>query len=117
MTVTAQAGVKVDLQIKGRPRELPAGVDLAAYRIVQESLTNVIKHANTNAGRVVVAYEDEAFSLEITDEGRGGPIGKGHGITGMRERVGLFGGTFEAAALPGRGFRVAAWLPLRESSA
>lgn len=117
VTATAHAGVRVDLQVQGRPRELPAGVELAAYRIVQEALTNVIKHANTNASRVVVAYENEAISLEITDEGRGGPAGEGHGITGMRERVALFGGTFEAAALTGRGFRVTARLPLHEISA
>jgi signal transduction histidine kinase len=117
VAAVAHAGVQVDLEVQGRPRELPPGVEVAAYRIVQEALTNVIKHANASASRVVVVYEDEAISLEITDKGRGGSAGDGHGITGMRERVGLFGGTFEAAALPGRGFRVAARLPLHGVSA
>lgn len=110
---TVQAGVRVDLETRGRARELPAGVDLAAYRIVQEALTNVIKHAGSGGCRVTVAYEDAAVSVEVVDEGRGAvPSTGGHGLAGMRERTRLYGGEFEAGPLPGRGFRVAARLPL-----
>jgi signal transduction histidine kinase len=109
-----QAGVRVDLDVRGEPRSLPSGVDLTAYRIVQEALTNVVKHASAEASRVVVAYEDDAVYLEITDDGCGtaGPLQEGHGIIGMRERVGLYGGELHAGALPGHGFRVAARLPV-----
>jgi signal transduction histidine kinase len=111
---TAQAGVRVDLDVRGRRRPLPAGVDLTAYRIVQEALTNVVRHAEADTSRVVVTYADDALCLEITDPGRGAPIpvGEGHGIVGMRERVGLYGGTFEAGPRRPHGFRVAARLPL-----
>ena len=96
---------------------VPAGVDLAAYRIVQEALTNVVKHARTTESRVAVTYADDAIGLEITDDGHGGPadsvaVSAGHGIAGMAERVSLFGGDFHAGPLPGRGFRVAARLPV-----
>ncbi|HZD02841.1 MAG TPA: sensor histidine kinase [Actinomycetes bacterium] len=116
---TAQAGVHVDLQVRGHRRELPVGVDLTAYRIVQEALTNVVKHADADATRVVVAYEDDAVCLEITDEGRGGltSMGQGHGIIGMRERVGLYGGEFQAGPRSRHGFRVAARLPLEGPAA
>lgn len=114
VAATTHAGVRVDLRVEGRPRRLPVGVEVAAYRIVQEALTNVIEHAGADTGWVVVSYEDDALALEISDNGRGGPVAEGHGITGMRERTALFGGTFEAAALPDRGFKVAARLPFRE---
>jgi len=92
-------------------------VDLAAYRIIQEALTNVVKHARTTASRILVTYEDDAMRLEITDAGAGAPAdavaaSAGHGIAGMRERASLFGGEFHAGPLPGRGFRVTARLPL-----
>jgi signal transduction histidine kinase len=117
VTGTADAGVKVQLEVRGSQRDLPAGVDLAAYRIVQEALTNVVKHARTTACRVMVTYERDAVSVEITDEGHGAPAAAaaarpGHGITGMAERAGLYGGEFHAGPLPGGGFRVAARLPL-----
>jgi signal transduction histidine kinase len=109
---TAEAGVRVDLEVRGRRRDAPAGVGLAAYRIVQEALTNVVKHAGAAGARVVVAYEDDALAIEVTDDGRGGlPGPPGHGIVGMRERVGLYGGDLDAGPLPGGGFRVAARLP------
>jgi signal transduction histidine kinase len=117
ITGTADAGVRVQLEIHGTQRPVPPGVDLAAYRIVQEALTNVVKHARTTESRIAVTYADDAICLEITDEGHGAPAGSitagaGHGIAGMAERVSLFGGEFHAGPLPGRGFRVAARLPL-----
>ena len=117
-TGTADAGVRVQLEVRGIRCSVPPGVDLAAYRIVQEALTNVVKHGQTTASRVVVTYEQDAVSLEITDDGRGAPAEParpGHGIAGMRERAGLYGGEFHAGPLPGRGFRVAARLPLDDA--
>jgi len=117
ITGTADAGVTVQLEVHGSQRDLPPGADLAAYRIVQEALTNVVKHAHTTACRVVVTYQPDAVSMEITDDGRGAPAGSapaypGHGIAGMAERAGLYGGELQAGPLPGGGFRVAARLPL-----
>jgi signal transduction histidine kinase len=117
ITSTADAGVTVQLEVRGSQRDLPPGADLAAYRIVQEALTNVIKHAHTTACRVVVTYEQDAVSVEITDDGRGAATGAaparpGHGIAGMAERAGLYGGELRAGPLPGGGFQVAARLPL-----
>jgi signal transduction histidine kinase len=108
-----RAGLRVDLTVRGTPRELPAGVDLAAFRIVQEALTNVVKHAGTDNGRVVVTYSDEEVAIEVTDDGAGaaGTVHDGHGLIGMRERVALYGGEFSAGPLPGRGYRVSARLP------
>lgn len=95
------------------PVALPADLDLAAYRIVQESLTNVTRHAHATRCDVVVATADGALRIEVTDDGRGGPIAEGgHGIAGMRERVALLGGSFSAAPRPGGGFRVTATIPL-----
>jgi len=117
ITSTADAGVRVQLEIRGIQRPVPPGVDLAAYRIVQEALTNVVKHAQTTESRVVVTYADDGVGLEITDAGHGAPAdcvtaSTGHGIAGMAERVSVFGGEFHAGPVPGRGFRVAARLPL-----
>lgn len=119
---TADAGVRVDLEVRGRRRSLPAGVDLAAYRIIQEALTNVVKHSAAETGRVLVAYEDDGVRIEVTDDGRGraaatggGPERGGHGIVGMRERAGLYGGEFRAGPLAGRGFEVAVRLPLEDA--
>jgi signal transduction histidine kinase len=110
---TNAAGVRVDLEVRGQRASLPAGVDLAAYRIVQEALTNVVKHAEAVSGRVVVAYEDNGLRIEVTDDGRGGQVeDTGHGIVGMRERAGLYGGEFRAGPLAERGFEVAVRLPV-----
>jgi signal transduction histidine kinase len=110
---TTRAGVRVDLVVVGDPRELPAGIELSAYRIVREALTNVVRHAHTRAARLEVAYREDELAIEVTDRGRGGPIAPGgHGLAGVRERVGLYGGEFSAGPLPERGFRVAAVLPL-----
>ena len=118
---TANAGVRVDLDIHGDWPPLPAGLDLAAYRVIQEAITNVIKHAATDRCRVAVGYTGESLHLEITDNGIGsapgtGP-GNGHGITGMSERVGMYGGEFSAAPRPGGGFRVSASFPLTGATA
>jgi signal transduction histidine kinase len=108
-----EAGVRVDLTVSGEPRALPAGVELSAYRILQEALTNVVKHAHSPTARAAITYHPDAVSIEVADDGRGGPIRPGgHGLTGMRERIGLYGGTLTADPLPGRGFRVAARLPV-----
>jgi signal transduction histidine kinase len=116
---TAKAGVRVQVKITGTPRPLPPGIDLSAFRIVQEALTNVVKHAETASCHVAIAYAERELSIEITDEGRGSPNanGHGHGLIGMRERVHLYGGTVRAAPLPGRGFRVAASLPVAKAAA
>ncbi len=121
VTSTAEAGVQVELAVRGTQRGIPPGVDLAAYRIVQEALTNVVKHAHTTASRVVVTYEQDAVSVEITDDGCGAPTGAvpaspGHGIAGMAERASLYGGEFQVGPLPQLGFRVAARLPLDPAS-
>ncbi|GAB3965612.1 histidine kinase [Actinoallomurus acanthiterrae] len=110
---TGRAGVRVDLQVRGRPRDLPSGIGLTAYRIVQEALTNVVKHARTDSGRVLLTYGAEDLCIEVTDDGAGcDGSGGGHGLIGMRERVAAYGGEFSARPLPLRGFRVAVRLPI-----
>lgn len=111
---TARAGVEVDLRLEGAERVLPAGLELTAYRIVQEALTNVVKHAGTNHSRVVVTYQPRHLLIEVTDDGRGpeAPRTAGSGLLGMRERVAAYDGRLIAEALPQRGFRVSALLPL-----
>jgi signal transduction histidine kinase len=112
-----EAGVPTQLQIEGARVELPAGVELSAYRIVQEALTNVLKHAGPARATVVVRYGGEALELEIADDGRppGNGAEGGHGLVGMRERVALHGGTLETASRNGAGFVVRARLPLTGS--
>jgi signal transduction histidine kinase len=115
----AKAGLAVRLGVEGTPSPLPAGVDLSAYRIVQEALTNVVKHAGPARAQVTIGYHDQDVTVEITDDGQGstaptsdGQARVGHGLIGMRERVAAFGGDLEAGPRPGGGFRVAARLPL-----
>jgi signal transduction histidine kinase len=108
------AGVTVDVRVDGERHELPPGVDLTAYRIVQEALTNVLKHAGPAAVTVTVGYEPDMVRLEVVDDGRGvngRSPGGGHGLVGMRERVAVYGGTLETGPRTGGGFRVAACLP------
>jgi signal transduction histidine kinase len=116
----ARAGVRVEVRIEGTPAELPAGLDLSAYRIVQEALTNVVRHAGPATARVAVRYGPDRVAVEVVDDGRGGdPDGQdrgGQGIVGMRERAALYGGSLEAGPLSGGGFRVAASLPLEGTS-
>ena len=176
---TASAGVRVDVKRLGRQVDLPASIDLSAYRIIQEALTNVVKHAHTNSCQVLIGYGQDELLVEITDNGAGLPAlagagmrtmaapldrgsldggslyggslygalhnggslngvtrsagapdrgshgaqgfgaepGGGHGIIGMRERVSLLGGVFNAGPLPGYGFRVSARIPLRADEA
>jgi signal transduction histidine kinase len=115
----AEAGLAVRLRVEGAPAPLPAGVDLSAYRIVQEALTNVIKHAGPAHAQVTIRYRDHEVAVEVIDDGRGvvavagdGGKGTGHGLLGMAERVAAFGGDLEVGPRPGGGFRVAARLPL-----
>ena len=112
-------GLDVVVRREGEAAELPAGVDLSAYRIVQEALTNTLRHARATRAEVTVRYHDGAVELEIRDDGRGAPgalvNGAGQGLVGMRERAALLGGTLEAGPLPGGGYRVHARLPLEAS--
>ena len=109
------SGLPVEAVVEGTPRPLPPGVDLSAYRIVQEALTNALRHAGGASARVVVRYEPDAVELEIGDDGRGPPeeseASGGHGLIGMRERVQLFGGELVAGPRPSGGFLVRARLP------
>ncbi|WP_329416382.1 sensor histidine kinase [Streptomyces sp. NBC_00704] len=112
---TAAAGVRVEVCRTGGGRPVPADVELSAYRIVQEALTNVARHAGAEHCRVVIDHGDEELSVEIVDDGRGASTsdaGHGFGILGMRERVGLLGGRLSTGPRPEGGFRVAARLPL-----
>jgi signal transduction histidine kinase len=113
------AGVQVEVSLEGAPRRLPAAVDLAAYRVVQESLTNVVKHARASRAEVVVTQDDGRVVVEVIDDGRGrngsgDGAGSGQGIVGMRERARALGGTLEAGPRPGGGFRVRASLPVSD---
>jgi signal transduction histidine kinase len=112
--MTTRAGVPTRLTVSGRRRPLPAGVDLAAYRIVQESLTNVLRHSGAAAASVLLAYEDDRLLVEIEDDGDGGsPSGAaGHGILGMHERAAALGGELDAGPRPRGGYRIRATLPL-----
>ncbi len=103
------AGLAVSLMVTGGP-DAPAPVGRTVYRIVQEALTNTMRHAAASRATVRVAIEPDVVTVEVTDDGRGGPHSDGHGLCGMRERAAALGGTFEAGAR-GRGFRVAARLP------
>jgi signal transduction histidine kinase len=121
-----EAGLPVEVAVEGEARPLPAGVDLSAYRIVQEALTNSLKHAGPARASVRVCYGREVLEVRVEDDGNGSgsAFGRqstdsdgqnrpsGHGLIGMRERVALFGGTLETGPRPGGGFRVAARLPL-----
>jgi signal transduction histidine kinase len=114
----------VSFTVEGEPRPVPSGAALAAYRIVQESLTNTRKHAGPVASAsVLLRYSPDALVLAISDDGRGDPGGSavlgapGHGLTGIRERVAVYGGSVTAGPLPGGGFAVVATLPLTPAPA
>lgn len=118
-TLVAQvhaAGLPVELHVEGEPRELPVGIELSAYRIVQEALTNALKHAGEARAAVHVRYGSDSLELEIADDGAGAPApvaGGGHGLVGMRERVALYGGRLEAGRRESGGFGVRVLLPTR----
>jgi signal transduction histidine kinase len=112
------SGLSVNLVIKGEPTALPAAVDVSVYRIVQEALTNILKHAGPARADVTVGCAGEAVTIEVTDNGTREPRDQisdgGHGLAGMRERVAIFGGELRAGPRPGGGFAVRAWLPLAD---
>jgi signal transduction histidine kinase len=115
------AGLPVEMAIEGERIPIPPGVDLSAYRIIQEALTNVLKHEGPVPTKVIVRFCPHDLELEVADEGGSVPAspqanGHGHGLVGMRERVAMFGGSFEAAPRPEGGFMVAARIPLGSSS-
>ena len=123
---TTAAGVGVTLEVHGERRPLPASIDLAAFRIVQETLTNIVRHAGASAATVELTYRPDELTVQIDDNGHGpgasdgrreasagGREGGGNGIPGMRERAAALGGTLDAGPRPSGGFRVRARIPLR----
>jgi signal transduction histidine kinase len=116
VTQVHEAGLPVELSVEGEPRKLPAGIELSAYRIVQEALTNALKHAGDAHATVRVRYGVDSLELEIADDGAGqaaATVEGGHGLVGMRERVALYGGRFDAGRRPSGGFAVRVLLPIR----
>lgn len=119
-TAAQASGLQVSVAVEGEPRPIPPSVDTTAYRILQEALTNTIRHAKASTADVRISYRPDALSIEVSDDGRSQPVpptrGHGHGLRGMRERVAVIGGNFEAGAAPdGAGFRVSARLPIPAS--
>jgi signal transduction histidine kinase len=113
------AGVLVAVERRGRVRPLPAGIELAAYRILQEALTNVLRHAHAERARVCLRYGESDLDLEVSDDGVGGPpllSGGGHGLVGMAERAALYDGRLHAGPRADGGFTVSARLPLGTAS-
>jgi signal transduction histidine kinase len=110
-----ESGLPVELKVEGDPSQLPPGVDLTAYRLVQEGLTNAIKHARASRADVVVRYEDGAVEISVVDDGDGGGAGGGggHGLVGMRERVAVYGGEIEAGPRAEGGYALRARLPVQ----
>jgi signal transduction histidine kinase len=113
-----RAGLPVELTVEGEPIELSPGVDVSAFRIVQEALTNTLKHAGPARAAVLVRYGRQVLELEVADDGVGTPTlnGTGHGLIGMRERVALHGGELDVESRPGEGFTIRANLPLERAA-
>jgi signal transduction histidine kinase len=111
-----ESGLPVEVRIEGEPTQLPPGVDLTAYRLVQEGLTNAIKHARASKANVVVRYAEGAVEILVTDDGDGGGDGGGggHGLVGMRERVTVYGGELEAGPRAEGGYALRARLPVQD---
>jgi signal transduction histidine kinase len=118
LTQVRESGLPVELEVRGDPEPLPPGIDLSAYRIVQEALTNALKYAGPARACVVVHFAPGSLTLEIDDDGVGSSAtgNGGHGLVGMRERVAVFGGDVEAGPKRGGGYRVTARLPLEAGS-
>jgi signal transduction histidine kinase len=117
---TRASGLDVSFTVQGVPGPLPSGLALAAYRIIQESLTNTRKHGGPRASaQVLLRYCEDVLMLQITDDGRGVTVadGAGHGLTGMRERVALYNGTLHTGPRPGGGYQVTARLPVVRGAA
>jgi signal transduction histidine kinase len=110
-----ESGLPVDLRVEGHPLQLPAGVDLTAYRLVQEGLTNALKHARAERAQVLVRYGPGDIEVTVSDDGRGAGSGDGggHGLVGMRERVAVYGGELEAGPRAEGGYRLRARLPVK----
>lgn len=114
---TRTAGLPVEYAVSGEPLPLPAGLELVVYRIAQEALTNVMKHAGPSAtAHVSLDYGDLSIQVRVRDDGRGTTFsdGRGHGLVGMRERATVYGGEVRAAPVAGGGFEVVAWLPVKQ---
>jgi signal transduction histidine kinase len=112
---TREAGLPVELRVEGERAALPPGLDLTAYRLVQEGLTNALKHARASKAQVLLRYEPNAVEILVSDDGRGGATSHGragHGLIGMRERVSLYAGQLSAGPRDGGGFELRAQLPL-----
>ena len=114
-----QSGLPVELTVEGTPVKLPAGVDLSAYRIVQEALTNTLRHAGPAHAWVAVRYAGEDVEIEVANDGKSENAGDGggHGLIGMRERVALCGGELESGPRPGGGYKISARLPVAGGAA
>jgi len=115
------AGLPVELEVHGEPRELPQALDVSAYRVLQEGLSNVLRHAGPIPTSVSLRHDLSALVVQVDDDGPAHPAPArgdgpgGHGLLGLRERVALFGGTVEAGPRPHGGFRLAARFPLRDA--
>jgi signal transduction histidine kinase len=118
MAQVTRAGLAVDLQIDGEPIPLPSALDLSAYRIVQEGLTNALKHANTSRADVLIRYGADELQIDVRNDGSGDAKndrkrdGRGYGLVGVRERVKVYGGEMSARALSDGGFLLTTRLPL-----
>ena len=113
-----RAGLPVELHVDGEPVPLPRGIDLSAYRIVQEGLTNALKHARASDADVTVRYRPDELEIEVRDNGQGSATsdGLGHGLVGVRERVKIYGGEMTAGTATGGGFVLSTRLPLSDES-
>lgn len=110
--ITGLAGCGLRVDVDGATTDLPTALDITAYRIVQEALTNVHKHAGTDSARLTFGIKSDALRIVVEDDGLGGPVGTGHGVVGMRERAEAVGGSLSAGPRTDGGFRVEATLPL-----
>jgi signal transduction histidine kinase len=115
----SSAGLPVELEVSGDSRQLPAGIDLSAYRVVQEALTNVLRHSRGARAHVLLSYDRDAIGIEVTDDGHASPTegSRGLGLLGMRERVAIYGGSVDAGPGPQGGFSVQVHLPTRGGAA